>query len=133
VSSSVDVIYTNKTKDLSESIAKKMSKSAFSINTRNFNHGAISVSLQKRFHDAVVIATTETNDDWIELFFLLDALKDSSNITLCLTYMGYSRQDQQLQNESFASGLFTRLLEQMNISRCIVVDNHSRPFFLYLQ
>ena len=125
----MEIIYTKKTKKLAESISEKMSVSAFPINVRQFYNGEISVSLRKPFHNAVVIASTETNDDWIELFLLLDALRSSANVILCLSYMGYSRQDQQLANESFAAGLFARLLENMNISRCIVVDNHSEPLF----
>lgn len=125
----MEIVYTKKTEKLARSVAEKMSFSAFPINIRQFNNGEISVSLRKSFHDVVVIASTETNDDWIELFMLLDALRNSSNITLCLPYMGYSRQDQRSVNESFAAGLFPKLLETMNISQCIVIDNHNEPLF----
>jgi ribose-phosphate pyrophosphokinase len=42
--------------------------------------------------------------------------------------MGYSRQDSQNKSESFGAGLFSRLLETMNISSCIILDNHREPF-----
>ena len=125
----MEIIYTRKTKNLAEAVSEKMSLSAFPVNVRQFNNGEISVSLRKPFHRAVVMASTETNNDWIELFLLLDALRNSTNVILFLSYMGYSRQDQQLANESFAAGLFPRLLEQVNVSRCIVMDNHSEPMF----
>ncbi|MDR1561097.1 MAG: ribose-phosphate diphosphokinase, partial [Holosporaceae bacterium] len=83
--------------------------------------------LSKSFQNAIVIASTVVNEDWIELFFLLDALRDAKNVILCVPYIGYSRQDVQNQNESFGSGLFSRFLETMNVSRCIFLDNHSKP------
>lgn len=125
----MEIIYTKKTEKLAKTVSEKTSFSAFPINVRRFNDGEIAVSLRKTFHDVVVIASTETNDDWIELFMLLDALRNSSNVILCLSYMGYSRQDMQFTNESFAAGLFPKLLENMNISRCIIIDNHSEPLF----
>jgi ribose-phosphate pyrophosphokinase len=76
-----------------------------------------------------VVASTVTHDDWIELFLLLNALRNSKNIVLFLSYIGYSRQDTQNSSESFGAGLFPRLLETANISNCIIFDNHCESFF----
>lgn len=96
-------------------------------NVRSFNNGEISIAFRNSIDSAVIIAQTESDSDWIELFLLLDSLCNVSNITLCLTYMGYSRQDQQNPNESMATRMFSKILESFKISRCIILDNHSEP------
>jgi ribose-phosphate pyrophosphokinase len=120
----MEIIHTRNSKELAKSLAKELSFSVFPSNVRRFNNGEISVSVPKHFHDVIVVASTVTNEDWIELFLLLDALRDSENLILCMSYMGYSRQDSQNSNESFGAGLFPSLLESMNIFRCIILDNH---------
>jgi ribose-phosphate pyrophosphokinase len=124
----MEIICTKNSKELAKALAKELSFSVFSANVRRFNNDEISVSLPKNFRDVVVLASAVTNEDWIELFLLLDALRDAKNVILCMSYMGYSRQDVQIPNESFGAGLFSRLLETMNISGCIILDNHSEPF-----
>ena len=64
------------------------------------------VSLQRSFSHVTVIANTLTNEDWFELFLLLDALKNTRIVNLCLTYSGYSRQDKINPNESCGNLLF---------------------------
>ncbi|MDR0631955.1 MAG: ribose-phosphate diphosphokinase [Holosporaceae bacterium] len=123
----MEIIHTRNSKELAKSLAKELSFPIFSANVRRFNNDEISVSVPKRFHDVIVVASTVANEDWIELFLLLDALRDSKNLTLCVSYMGYSRQDTQNPNESFGADLFPRLLENMNIFRCIILDNHGEP------
>jgi ribose-phosphate pyrophosphokinase len=124
----MEIIYTKNSKELAKALSKELSFSAFLANVRRFNNGEMSVSLPKCFHDVIVLSSVVTNEDWIELFLLLDVLRDAKNVILCMPYMGYSRQDIQIPNESFGSCLFSRLLETMNISRCIILDNHSEPF-----
>jgi ribose-phosphate pyrophosphokinase len=104
-----------------------MTLAATAANVRVFNNKELYVSLQGTYRDVVLVTSTVTNDDWIELFLLLDALKDARSVILCMPYMGYSRQDRQNQNESFAAALFPRLLESMNVAKCIILDNHSEP------
>ncbi|MDR1982466.1 MAG: ribose-phosphate diphosphokinase [Holosporaceae bacterium] len=123
----MEIVYTRNSKELAKSVAKELSLSAFPANVRRFNNDEISVSVPKYFHNVIVLAATPKNEDWMELFLLLDALRDSKNLILCMTYMGYSRQDVQNKNESFGAGLFSRLLETMNVSSCIVFDNHCEP------
>jgi ribose-phosphate pyrophosphokinase len=124
----MEIVHTKNSEELAKALAKELSFAAFSANVRRFNNGEIYVSMPKYFHNVVVLASVISNEDWVELFLLLDALRDSKNVILCMPYMGYSRQDVQIPNESFGAGLFSRLLEVMNISRCIVLDSHSEPF-----
>ncbi|MDR2157814.1 MAG: ribose-phosphate diphosphokinase, partial [Holosporaceae bacterium] len=124
----MEIVYARNSKELAKACAKELSFPAFPANVRRFNNGEIAVSTPKNFHDVIVMTSTVKNDDWIELFLLLDALRDAKNLILCIPYMGYSRQDIQNPNESFGAGLFSRLLETMNIFRCIILDNHGEPF-----
>lgn len=97
-------------------------------NVRCFNNKEISISFCESLESVFLITQTETDNDWIELFLTLDALRCCKNIVLCCTYMGYARQDQQNPNESMAAQMFARILETTNIAKCIVIDNHSEPF-----
>jgi ribose-phosphate pyrophosphokinase len=123
----MDIIYTRNSEKLARSIAERLDIPVVAPNVRRFNNGEICVWLHKPIRDAIVVASTETDGNWIELFLLLDALRGADRVILCLSYMGYSRQDQQNPNESCAAGMLARLLETMHISQCIIVDNHSEP------
>lgn len=121
------IICTRNSKILATSVSEKLEFPLVVPNVRQFNNGEICVSFRGQINSATIIANTETDSDWIELFLLLDAMKGVKDITLCLTYMGYSRQDQQNSNESMAARMFASILETTNISRCIMIDNHSEP------
>jgi ribose-phosphate pyrophosphokinase len=123
----MEIIYTRNSEAIAKLVAKELSSSAFSANVRSFSDGEICVSLGKTFRDVVVIAATPNHDAWIELLLLLDALRNAKRVTLCMTYMGYARQDKQQENESFGAGLFARLLESANLSNCFIIDNHGEP------
>jgi ribose-phosphate pyrophosphokinase len=123
----MEIVYTKNSSELAKLISKELSFPLFLANVRRFNNDEISVSVPKTFYDVIVVATSVINDDWIELFLLLDALRDAKNIILCMPYFGYSRQDTQNKNESFGARLFFRILEMMSVSRCIILDNHNEP------
>ncbi|MDR0677072.1 MAG: ribose-phosphate diphosphokinase [Holosporaceae bacterium] len=123
----MEIICTENSKELAKNLAKELSFPIYNANVRRFHNNEISILLPKRFRNVIVVASTVKNDDWIELFLLLDALKESQNLILVMPYMGYGRQDVQNRNESFGLGLFSRLLDTMRISNCIICDNHTDP------
>ncbi|MDR2766203.1 MAG: ribose-phosphate diphosphokinase [Holosporaceae bacterium] len=123
----MEVVHTKNSQKLAESMARELSLSVFPANFRYFNGQEAVVSLPKRFREVLVVASTATNEDWLELFLLLDALRGTKNLILCMPHMGYSRQDVLNQNESFGARLFCRLLETFSISHCIILDNHCEP------
>ncbi|MDR1551265.1 MAG: ribose-phosphate diphosphokinase [Holosporaceae bacterium] len=124
----MDIIHTRNSQELARGIAKELSIPSFTANVRCFGGGEICVSIPKHFRQAIVVAATISSEDWMELFLLLDALRDTEKLILCATYMGYSRQNIQNRNESFGAGLFPRLLERLGISRLLVLENHCEPF-----
>ncbi|MDR2681428.1 MAG: ribose-phosphate diphosphokinase [Holosporaceae bacterium] len=123
----MEIIYTRNSQDVAKAVAQELSWTASPANVRCFNNREICVSLEKSFRNCLVLTSTTNHDEWVELFLLLDALRNAKKIILCLTYMGYSRQDRQLENESFGADLWMRLLETMNISHCLILDNHCEP------
>lgn len=123
----MEIIYTKSSKNLAEKVADSLTTSSYPAIVKRFSNDEVIVSVSKSFAEATVIANTTSNNDWLELFLLLDALKNSRRINLCLTYMGYTRQDAINPNESNGGALFTKLLESFNISKFIFLDNHNEP------
>ena len=123
----MEIIYTRNSEKLAKSIAEKLNLSASPAIVKKFGNDEMQVSLQKDFSHVTVIANTLTNEDWFELFLLLDALKNTRIVNLCLTYSGYSRQDKINPNESCGNMLFFKFLETFNIAKFILLDNHSEP------
>ena len=123
----MEIIYTRNSEKLAKSIVEKLNLSASPTIVNRFRNDEIQVSLQRSFSHVTVIANTLTNEDWFELFLLLDALKNTRIVNLCLTYSGYSRQDKINPNESCANMLFFKFLETFNISKFIFLDNHNEP------
>lgn len=123
----MEIIYTRNSEKLAKSIAEKLNLSVSPVIVKKFRNNEMQVSLQRSFSHVTVIANTLTNEDWFELFLLLDALKNTRIVNLCLTYSGYSRQDKINPNESCGNLLFFEFLETFNISKFIFLDNHNEP------
>lgn len=121
----MEIIYTRNSEKLAKSIAEKLNLSASPAIVKKFSNDEMLVSLQKNFSHVTVIANTLTNEDWFELFLLLDALKNTRIVNLCLTYSGYSRQDKINPNESCGNMVFLKFLETFNIAKFIFLDNHN--------
>jgi len=123
----MEIIYTRNSEKLAKSIAEKLNLSASPALVKKFSNDEMQVSLQKAFSHVTVVANTRTNEDWFELFLLLDALKNARIVNLCLTYIGYSRQDKINPNESCGNALLFKFLESFSISKFIFLDNHNEP------
>ena len=122
----MDIVYTKSAEVFANKLGAALQLPVFQDGVRAFSCGELCVSLPKSFNDVVVISSTVTNDDWIELFLLLDALRDASSLTLCLTYVGYSRQDKDVPFMSRGTCLFSSILKKHKISHCIFVDIHNK-------
>ena len=89
----------NSNLELAEKIAKKIGIPIGKSVVGRFSDGEIEVELHEnvRGKDVFVIQSTSfpTNDNLMELLFLVDSLKRSSaaRITAVIPYFGYSRQD----------------------------------------
>ena len=47
--------------------------------------------------EVAVVASTPTDEAYVELFQILDAVRDAARIDLVIPYMGYSRQDDEFE------------------------------------
>lgn len=123
----IQIIYTQKCEKLAWAMATHLSISAFQDSVRIFKNAEISVSVPRICRESIVVASTITNNDWIELFLLLNAVRHSQRIILCMPFMGYARQDLVLPNESCGAQVFASLLDSTKISQCITLEQHSIP------
>lgn len=119
------VICTRSAEVFGAKLAAFLNLPLFRADVHSFACGEIHVSVPEMFDKVVVVASTVTNNDWIELFLLLDALRDARFITLCLTYVGYSRQDKDICCASRGGRLFLDMLKKSNVTQCIFVDIHN--------
>ena len=73
-------------------------------------------------------ANTPVDQNYVELFFLVDALKRSSAefVTAVVPYFGYQRQDHIFRDgEAVSLEVIIRILESLKIDRLISIDMHS--------
>ncbi len=80
--------------------------------------------------DTVVVQSTATpvDQNYTELFFIIDALKRSGakSVTTIIPYLGYQRQDHVFRDgESVSLQVMIKLLESLKVTRVIVLDLHS--------
>lgn len=97
-----------------------------------FADGEIRVEIQEnvRGKDVYVIQSTcpPTNDNYMELFVMIDALKRASakRITAVTPYYGYSRQDRKVAPRApISAKLMADLLTASGIHRALAVDLHA--------
>lgn len=97
-----------------------------------FADGEVRVEIQEnvRGKDVFVIQSTcpPTNDNYMELFVMIDALKRASakRITAVTPYYGYSRQDRKVAPRAPISAKLTAdLLTAAGVNRALAVDLHA--------
>lgn len=123
-----ELIYTKKTAHIAARLSRECMLPLFHDNVRVFGNSELTVSVPKKFHDVVLLASTIDNNDWMELFLLLNALRTADNIYLCLPYCGYGRQNHYLENESCGAEVTQRFIENFNnIRHCFFIDHHGSP------
>lgn len=123
-----ELVYTKNTAHIAARLSRECMLPLFHDNVRIFGNSELTVSVPKKFHDVVLLASTIDNNDWMELFLLLDALRTADNVYLCMPYCSYGRQNHYLDNESCGAEVTQRLIENFsNIRRCVFVDRHTSP------
>ena len=120
------LVYTKNTEHLVSTISRECMLPIYKSNVQVFASSEICVSVFQNLDTAVLLASTITNDDWMELFFLLDALRDVEKIILCMPYCGYLRQNHVDQLTSRGAFVLQRFLASFhNVQHCILVDAHT--------
>ena len=117
---------------LAEKIAETLKIELSPIETMIFPDGERRVKLNASVvdEDAIVIQSTNTpvDQNYIELFFIIDALKRSGakSVTAVIPYLGYQRQDHVFRDGEVVSlEVMIRFLESLQIDRIVAADLHS--------
>ena len=117
---------------LAEEIVKALDTTLSPIETMIFPDGERRVKLNVSVveEDTVVIQSTNTpvDQNYIELFFIIDALKRSGakSVTAVIPYLGYQRQDHVFRDGEVVSlDVMIRFLESLRVDNVISFDLHS--------
>ncbi len=117
---------------LSEKIAKKLGLSLSPIELFTFPDGERRIKLNDEVvdEDTVVIQSTATpvDQNYTELFFIMDALKRSGarSVTAVIPYLGYQRQDHVFRDgEAVSLQVMIKILESLGVDKVIALDLHS--------
>lgn len=124
------VTSTTRSTKLAEKIANEMSLVFCPVRIKKFRCGEFQVNLECFDHKVVVVASLITCEDFFEVFFLLDALKNSK-IILAISYLGYLRQEREVDVNgiSCSNSVITKLLNFDNVAQVILLDPHVYPRF----
>lgn len=119
-------------KPLAEKIAKDLRLVLSSLEIFIFPDGEKRVRVLDKVldEDVCVVQSTAnpTDANYMELFFIIDALKRSGakSITAIIPYFGYQRQDHQFrEGEAVSVKVIAEILEKVGISKLIALDLHS--------
>ena len=124
----MNIICCENSEHLAIKVADALGFDCCKADVERYSCGEICVRANGCDSDVIVIANTKDHESWIELFLLLNALRDAKSIILCISYLGYSRHDKDIARVSKGDEVFVTFLENFkNIISCIFVDCHSLP------
>lgn len=119
-------------KPLAEKVAKTLGLKLSSLETHVFPDGEKRIRVLERVlgEDCVVVQSTSTPADqnYMELFFIVDAVKRSGakSVTAVIPYLGYQRQDHVFrEGEAVSLEVVVRTLEAVGVDKLILFDLHS--------
>lgn len=119
-------------KPLAEKIAKNLGLQLSNLEVFVFPDGEERIRiLDKVFGEDIVIVQSTSNPtdrNYMQLFFILDALKrnGAKSITAVVPYFGYQRQDHVFrEGEDVSVKVIAEILEKVELDKLIVVDLHS--------
>jgi ribose-phosphate pyrophosphokinase len=118
--------------DLAKEIAEHLEIKLGKIAISRFACGEIYSKIEENVRGAATFviqtASRKVNEELMELFIILDALKRSSasGINVVMPHFGYARQDKKsAPREPISGRLIADLLTAVGINRIITVDLHS--------
>jgi ribose-phosphate pyrophosphokinase len=130
--SDLRVFYGTSHPELGEKIVKHLGGKAGEIKISRFSGGEIYARITEniRGQSCVIIqtCTSQVNDDLMELFIIIDAMKRASakSISVVIPHFGYARQDRKAASrEPISARLIANLLETAGAERIVAMDLHS--------
>jgi len=120
----------------SNNVAKHLNTTIANANINKFANGEINIIINQsvRNKHCFIIQTTSSsknnspNDNIMELFVMLDALKRGSakSVTIVMPYYAYERQDRKDYSRApISAAVISKCLESLNADRIIVYDLHA--------
>jgi len=116
---------------LAERIAQNLNLKLADMQIRRFADNEVFVQIEEsvRSKDTYVIQPTgnPSNENWMELFLIIDALKraDAKSITAVVPYYGYCRQDRKNEPRvPITAKLVANLLTASGPNRLVALDLH---------
>lgn len=132
ISSGMRIFYGSSHPELGQEIAHYLGTEHGEMYTSRFSCGETYARVKEtiRGQDCYVIQTIgeRPNDDYMELFIMMDALKRSSarSINVVMPYFGYARQDKKsAPREPISGRLMADLLSTAGLDRMITIDLHA--------
>lgn len=130
------IISGSANREFSEKISKHLDKNLVNVKINKFADGEINVIIEEniRKQDCFIIQPTgpsikgSPNDNYMELFILIDALKRGSanSVTVVMPYYGYERQDRKDYSRApISARVMATILESLKINRVITFDLHA--------
>ena len=126
------IFYGSSHPKLGEAISQYLKVESGEMKTSKFSCGETYARVKEtiRGHDCYIIQTIgkTPNDDYMELFLMMDALKRSSanSINVIMPYFGYARQDKKsAPREPISARMIADLLQAVRLDRLITIDLHS--------
>ncbi len=117
---------------LAQEIAKELGIELGKVDLSKFSCGENYARIEEsiRGHEIYVLQTIglQPNDDYMELFLIMDALKraSASAIHVIIPHYGYARQDKKsAPREPISARLMADLLSAVGFDRLITVDLHA--------
>ncbi|MFX0169036.1 MAG: ribose-phosphate diphosphokinase [Candidatus Hodarchaeota archaeon] len=118
-------------KTLAWRVAEKLSAAYLDTDVKHFPDGEIYVRFLGEVKDEEVIVVQslshQPNHYLIELFFMLDALKDlkAKRVVAVLPYFAYARQDERFKpGEAISLKTVSRLIEEAGADHIFTIDSH---------
>ena len=122
----------NANPDFAKKVANHLNVPLGACEISRFADGEVRVSIQEnvRGHDVFIIQSTCTpvNENYMELFILMDAMKRASvrEITLVMPYYGYARQDRKAEPRApISARCVADLCQVSGAKRLLTVDLHA--------
>jgi len=119
-------------KPLTEAVAKQLNKPLSLIDVHVFPDGERRIRVHDRVVDkntaVIQSASTPVDTNYMELFFIVDALKRSGakTVTAVIPYFGYQRQDHIFRDgEAVSLEVVIKILESVGVSRLVSFDMHT--------
>ncbi len=123
----------NANPELAKKVCERLHIPLGDATVAKFSDGEVTVEINEnvRGGDVFVLQSTcaPTNDNLMELVFLVDALRRSSagRITAVVPYFGYSRQDRRVRSARvpISARVVADMLSQVGVDRVLTVDLHA--------